>query len=255
VNPAGCENFYDELAADYDAMTRFEERLASEKPIWRRIVEEKRIRRALDVGCGTGLQAILLASLGVTVTALDPSRPMIERARSNGARYGVQVQWLVGDFRDVAQLEKQSYDLVFSIGNTLPHIRSIPQLEEAFQAVWKVLRPGGWLLLQLLNYHRILAKGERLIDVRRIGDRIFLRFYDFLSPNLRFNILKLSLRSGSLEPQWFSTEIRPWTSREIQQILQTLGFCEVEQQADFMGAPFEPDISKNLVLWIRKTFQ
>ena len=50
--------------------------------------------RALDVGCGEGADAIWLASQGWRTTGLDVSIVALERARANGAKAGVDVEWL-----------------------------------------------------------------------------------------------------------------------------------------------------------------
>ena len=53
--------------------------------------------RALDVGCGEGVDAIWLAQRGWTVTAIDISTVAIGRAREAAARAGAEVQWVCAD--------------------------------------------------------------------------------------------------------------------------------------------------------------
>jgi len=45
-------DFYDELSADYDAMTGFDKRFAAERPFFRLIVERHNIKSAIDAGRG-----------------------------------------------------------------------------------------------------------------------------------------------------------------------------------------------------------
>ena len=52
-------DFYDVLAADYNAMTNFERRLITEQPLYRALVDRYHIHTALDAGCGTGFHSIL----------------------------------------------------------------------------------------------------------------------------------------------------------------------------------------------------
>src|SRR5688572_26281543 len=57
----------------------------------------------LDVGCGTGTFACLLASRGLEVTAVDPARASLDVARAKpGAD---QVSWLLGDATTLPDLE------------------------------------------------------------------------------------------------------------------------------------------------------
>ncbi len=64
-------SFYDWLAPDYDLMTGFEKRFAHEEPFFRILLGRQTITTAVDAGCGTGFHSLLLAQLGVSVTAVD----------------------------------------------------------------------------------------------------------------------------------------------------------------------------------------
>lgn len=100
--------------------------------------------RALDLGCGTGTNAITLAKHGWQVTAVDFALPAIRSARAKARRAGVQV-----DFRaaDVTRLEDVHgpFDLVLDIGcfHTLDQAgkqRYVANLK-------RLLAPGGVFLL------------------------------------------------------------------------------------------------------------
>src|ERR1051326_2323649 len=54
--------------------------------------------RAVDLCCGSGTDAILLASQGFDVTAIDVAPTAIARARQKAARAGVKIHWLLADF-------------------------------------------------------------------------------------------------------------------------------------------------------------
>src|SRR6185369_14836577 len=53
--------------------------------------------RALEIGCGTGANAVWLAQQGFTVTALDLSPLAIERARHRAKNDGADVNFLIAD--------------------------------------------------------------------------------------------------------------------------------------------------------------
>jgi SAM-dependent methyltransferase len=68
--------------------------------------------RSLDLGCGTGTQAVYMARHGWQVTAVDAVERPLRRARARGASEGVAVDWRRGD---VTRLE----DLKLAPGFTL----------------------------------------------------------------------------------------------------------------------------------------
>jgi len=100
--------------------------------------------RVLDVGCGGGYLARLLAAAvapGGQVTGLDPSAPAIGYARKRAA---ANCSFVVGAAQDLPWPD-QSFDVVAS---TLAahHIPDAAR-QDAFGEMYRVLRPGGALLI------------------------------------------------------------------------------------------------------------
>ena len=87
---------------------------------WRRLTEGPGALspgRALDVGCGTGRDAVYLAKLGWQVTAVDIAAAAMAKARQRAAEEGVQVQWVAGDVSSLAGLGLEpGYTLVYDFG-------------------------------------------------------------------------------------------------------------------------------------------
>ena len=255
---------YDEFSADYDRFVDWEGRLAAEMPFIERVLRRVGARRVLDAACGTGMHAVGLARRGYEVVGADPSEGMVERARANAAAAGVEVRFEVAGFGELAgrlgvlkgkqgSEEAGTFDAVLCLGNSLPHTLTPEALHAALADFAVCLRPGGVLLIQNLNYDRILARRERWMDpqARREGDRewLFLRFYDF-DPDglLTFSVVRL-LRSGDRwEQQVMSTRLWPLRQAELADALRATGFAEVVCWGDMQGAPFDPEESPNLVV-------
>jgi SAM-dependent methyltransferase len=74
-------------------------------------------RRALDVGCGKGRDAIHLAKKGWEVTAVDLEERAIAKARESAAEADAQVHWIVGDVERLAALAlPPGYSLIYDLG-------------------------------------------------------------------------------------------------------------------------------------------
>ncbi|MFD7947252.1 methyltransferase [Streptomyces sp. NPDC059744] len=97
---------------------------------------------ALDVGCGTGELAALLASSGYTVDAIDWSETALTEART---RQGEAARWLRLDVEedDGASLNADGYDLI-TLRFVAPFLTS---LDRTLSALGHRLRPGGALVL------------------------------------------------------------------------------------------------------------
>ncbi|HUI04864.1 MAG TPA: class I SAM-dependent methyltransferase, partial [Acidimicrobiales bacterium] len=79
------------LAAVYDAL----EAERHDLDAYVRIVDELGARSVLDLGCGTGTFACLLAGRGLAVTAVDPAAASLALARVKP--HAAAVRWLHGD--------------------------------------------------------------------------------------------------------------------------------------------------------------
>src|SRR5690349_18572863 len=61
--------------------------------------------RALDIGCGTGTQAVYMAEKGWEVTAVDAVPRPLSRARARAGTAGVSVDWILADAARLHRLE------------------------------------------------------------------------------------------------------------------------------------------------------
>jgi SAM-dependent methyltransferase len=97
----------------------------------------------LDIGCGTGTLACLLARRGVQVTAADPAAASLAVARRKpGAEH---VRWL---HADAGSLPPLRVDLVTMTGNVAQVFLTGPEWAAALQAARQALRPGGRLVFE-----------------------------------------------------------------------------------------------------------
>ncbi|MDT4955801.1 MAG: hypothetical protein QOJ02_3939 [Acidobacteriota bacterium] len=94
----------------------------------------------LEIGCGFGIFARLVAKRAQHVTAIDLSPQMLEVARKRAAGYS-NLEFLLGDFLQL-QLPVESYDCVVTLA-TLHHLPA----GEALRKMKTMLRPGGVLIV------------------------------------------------------------------------------------------------------------
>lgn len=118
-------------------------RLWSGRPNGRLVAEVADLTpgRALDVGCGEGVDALWLAARGWTVTAIDVSEVAVGRARDAAARTGAAVEWVCGDALQTP-FPSQSFDLVSLQYPALPNASGEPAVRGLLDSV----RRGGMLL-------------------------------------------------------------------------------------------------------------
>lgn len=108
------------------------------------IVTDDGSREVLDVGCGGGQHARLLATRrgDVRVTGLDLSDEQIERARSRSAAFGDRLRFVTGSALELPFADC-SFDAVYSVAS----IKHWPDRQRGLAECVRVLRPGGQLVI------------------------------------------------------------------------------------------------------------
>jgi glycine/sarcosine N-methyltransferase len=243
-------DFYDRLAPDYDAMTTFEKRFVHEEPFFRLLVQRYRIGTALDAGCGTGFHSILLARLGVSVTAVDVSPRMLHELTRHTSGLGVEIRTVQAAFSELPARVAGPFDALFSMGNTLAHLLSGEDLRAALAAFARLLAPGGILFIQVLNYDRILTTRPEIQSVKETKAGTFIRSYEYHGETIRFSIRKTAGAPGD-EERSQSVNLRPVVSEELSGMLVGTGFEEVHLFGSVAMEDFDPVTSKDLVVLAR----
>lgn len=111
----------------------------------------------LDVGAGTGNLLAFLDESGLEVFALEPDA---EFAAEAVRRLRVPSERIVpGLLQDLGRhFQSTTFGAVTCLGNVLAHAESREQVREFFRAAADVLTPGGELVVQVVNFDRVLDR-------------------------------------------------------------------------------------------------
>jgi SAM-dependent methyltransferase len=127
------------LAAVYDAFDGHRDDLDS----YLALAEEVAADVVLDVGCGTGSLAVLLAARGRTVVAVDPAEASLSIAKAKDR--AAKVRWIHGD---ATALPPLNADLAVMTGNVAQVFLTDDEWEHTLRGIGAALRPGGYLAFE-----------------------------------------------------------------------------------------------------------
>jgi len=134
---------FDKLAADYDRLwTRSTVGQLQREAVWRRIASLFKPGQAvLDLGCGTGEDALRLMEAGLRVRAIDASREMVSIAYDRGVdaeNFSIEDCGSLGG----------SFEAVLSNFGALNCVEDLEALEEPLA---RLIRPGGYLVICVIG--------------------------------------------------------------------------------------------------------
>lgn len=153
----------------------------------------------LEIGCGFGEFARILARRARRVTGIDLSPQMIEVAKERSTDYS-NLDFTLGDFLKL-QLPSEAYDCLVSI-TTLHHLPA----DEALEKMKRLLRPGGVLVIHdLLDANSIFDKA---LDFVRMPVNMSIRFWRTGRLLPRREVRKAWNEHGSHETYLKAKEVR-----------------------------------------------
>lgn len=126
----------------------------SDLDLYAGLVEEFGALSVLDVGCGTGTFACLLALQGVSVVGIDPAAASLAVARRKAG--AERVRWLLGDAHSLPPLQ---VDLVTMTANVAQVFLDDQEWTTTLRAVRAAVRPGGRLAFETRDPDRRAWEG------------------------------------------------------------------------------------------------
>ncbi|HAP43050.1 MAG: hypothetical protein A2004_06240 [Spirochaetes bacterium GWC1_61_12] len=128
--------------------------------------------------------------------------------------------------------ETAAYDLITCLGNTLPHLRDSIQVADFCVRAARALRPGGRLLLQLMNYDRLVGQPSFAFPDIETDRVVFSRRYTSITNQAAdFHIRLLDKATGA--GQAASSRLYPIRRSTLASSLAATGFHTVSFCRDY----------------------
>ncbi len=238
--------FYEVLAKYYDLVFPAEE---AKITFLDTEFRARRVKRVLDLACGTGTYTIALARLGYEAWGTDLEAGMVEQAGKKALATGAKANFGVGDMREPASLGI-TFDGLFCIGNSLAHLTESEDLDRALRAMREVLRDGGLAVFQIVNFDGILERGDTDLPLIERENVRFLRTYRPRGEErLVFDsVLEVKEEGGKVHRYENSVILRPIRKGKLESLLLEVGFSRLQTYGDFKYTPWNPQSQAVVVL-------
>lgn len=234
------QDYNDWLSKTYYASVDIENRMKHEMPDLLKVFSKNKVKKVIDIGCGTGDHAIELARRGFTVVGTDRSDAMIEEANKRRAKLPKalvkKVNFYRGETASILGKLNETFDAAIFMGNTISH--NPGYVATLIKKTADHLSKNGIIILQITNFDKVLKVQKRLLNfsLAKLAGEIgkeyaFLEFYDL--PNLREKTLLKTfaiLRASNNRWKWVGVRNRTMaytTKISIKDILKKSGFSKV----------------------------
>lgn len=204
----------------------------------------------LDLCCGPGRHAVEFADRGFSVTGVDRSPFLLERARERAAQSGVTVEWIEEDMRRFRRAS--AYQLVCSLFTSFGYFEHEDEDLEVLRNVYQSLAPEGVFVLEMLGKERLARVYENTVCVEYPDGTLWLQRHEVRGDWSRIRNEWMLLKDGRYRR--FEFEHTIYSGREIKERLRASGFAEVQLFGDLAGAPYGVDAAR-LVAVARKAPQ
>ena len=223
---------YHALADSYDRLTNdvdYEATVAFYKEILKR--EGLSPKTAVDLACGTGSVALILARDGMKVTAVDMSEEMLMVAAQKAQELEAPPQFVCQSLQELRL--PRGVDLAVCALDSLDYITNPDDCAEAIRRVYKVLNPGGIFIFDVNTPEKLRAMdGQVFLDEDDDVYCVWRGEFDE-ETNICSYGMDLFQREGAVWHRSFE-EHREYAYSEAQLVgyLKDAGFTKIEVYAD-----------------------
>ena len=206
----------------------------------------------LDLACGTGTIACLLAERGYRVTAVDGSEEMLAQAAAKAAGLESPPLFIHQAMPRLRLL--QPVDAAVSTLDSLNYLTQTRDLRETFRRVHRWLRPGGQFVFDVNTPCKLRRMdGQMYMDETEESFCVWRTFFSERTKACTYQVDLFRLREdGAWERDFEEHRERAWEAEELRRYLAEAGFAEITITGDLSARPPAEDEDRWIVRCVRE---
>ena len=198
----------------------------------------------LDLACGPGRHAVVMATKGFRVTGVDLSRFLLEKARQRAQAAGVEVEWVHADMRSFRR--PGAFDLCLSMFTSFGYFENKADDLLVLRNIHDSLTDGGACLIDVVG-KEWLARHFQPTSSQELEDGTLLierrEIYDDWS---RIRNQWILLKEGKAREHRFQHTL--YSAQELKDRLMEVGFGSVRICGDLDGNAYGPDAGRLIAI-------
>jgi SAM-dependent methyltransferase len=201
----------------------------------------------LDLCCGVGRHSVEFAKQGFTVTGVDRSPFLLQKAHSRAEKENVEVEWFESDMRDFVRAA--SYDLVVNMFTSFGYFEDRNDDLTVLRNVLESLRPGGKFLMDTFGKEQLAVVFQPTTSDEAPSGDLLIRRHEVRDDWSRIHNRWIVVREGKAAS--FEFEITVYSAQELKDRLLSVGFRQVRVFGDLRGGEYGRDAERLIVVAVK----
>jgi glycine/sarcosine N-methyltransferase len=238
---------YEGLSERYDWMRRDD---PARSAFFRQLFARYNVRKVLDCACGTGTDLLMFHSMNLETFGSDLSESMLAEARKKIVNTNIVLK--KADFCNLSDNYDERFDAVVCLNNSINEVLKDSETLRALGSMRSILHSGGILVFDQGQTDASMRNQSRYAPI--LNNRDFTRLFtmDYASDILTVNIFDFIHTDDELDFKYHSVRIRIRLRDGWNEILNEVGFSEVDFYGDWNFTSYDKDSSIRLIAVARK---
>lgn len=194
----------------------------------------------LDLCCGPGRCSFALAKRGYSVTGVDRTKYLLDKARAKGVAEGVKVDWVRKDMRDFVRAD--AFALVLSMFTSFGYFDDKRQDLIVLKNMFTSLQPGGVCLIELLGKEHLAKIFQPTTSTLLPDGTLVVQRHEIFDDWTRVRNEWLVIRNNRVKRFKFHHTV--YSGLELRQQLERAGFVAVTLHGNLNGDEYGPNADR-----------
>ncbi len=216
--------------------------------------------RILDLCCGQGRHSIALAKTGLSVTGIDLSKEMLAIARSNAdvalvspvdggnAEGKGGLTFRQADMRHLPDDLANQFDGVINMFSSFGYLESEEDDQQVLHQIAKALKPGGKLLMDLLNREWVIINNQEFDWHQHEDGRVVLERRQLDLPTSTNHLTYTEILPDGTRREMSDLHMRLYTLTELTKMLAAAGLTLETVYGGFRGEEYGVNTRRMIVV-------
>jgi SAM-dependent methyltransferase len=201
-------------------------------------------KSVLDLCCGPGRCSIALAKKGFSVTGVDRTRYLLDKARTKARAARVKIEWLQKDMRDFVR--PNSFALALSMFTSFGYFDDKRDDMIVLKNVFASLKPGGVFLIELLGKERLAKILQPTTSTLLPDGTVMIERHEIFDDWTRIRNEWILVRNGKAKSFKFHHTL--YSGQELRDRMERAGFVSVILHGNLAGGEYGPNAERLIAI-------